>query len=155
MTDSAVFHDTSDDSYRDASGPLVIGGGGAAELDYVELTSNLTISGTSGAPTTVITGNSVSYDGSTRISIEFYCSIFSSGNSAGILQIYEDSTLLGRIYQSAADDAGSATGRLFRTPSNASHSYTVKGWNNGGSNSTIFAAAASGFVPAFLRITEA
>ncbi len=133
-----------------------------SELDYVERTSNLTVTHTTAATAdTIITGSSVSYDGSTRICIEFFCyAAEMTGANALLISLWDGSTELGRwaLIENAATGsfAAAQSPKRFLTPSNASHSYLVKAWKTGGTG--IIYAGAGGTdtpLPAFLRITRA
>jgi len=130
------------------------------EFDYAQITSDVNVTGTSsGSPTTVIDGNSVIYDGVVRVKIEFNAALCdaSSGNALQV-GVWEDSTLLGRVYflqggPSAYVAAGGAGLPIYRVPTAGAHTYHVKAWKNGGT-CTVYAASASQ-PPAFLRITKA
>jgi hypothetical protein len=135
------------------------GGGGVTQHDYVEITSDVTITGTSDtSPTTCITGNAVTYNGSTRIKVEVF-SAASLGALYCIVQLWEGtSTDLGKIAQ-ITSPTGSLTapiyGVRYMTPSAGSHTYTIRAWKFGGS--AVFSAGAGGsntLFPAFLRITS-
>ncbi len=151
-----------------ATGPT--GAAGAGELDYVQITSGVNVTGTSWAsPTTIITGSSVSYDGSTRVLLEAFCAAFdtpSGGDIGASFAFLDGATHLG--VSGTIRGVSSGTGvttvlqgsiymRRFYTPSAGSHTFTVRGivtsgtgvWNAGdGSGSTVF-------TPSFLRITQA
>lgn len=131
------------------------------QFDYVERTTNLSVSATTPAGAdTFITGNAVSYDGSTRILVEVFV-VLSDARQFVELMIWDGSTDLGCIasYSNAnSANAGSGMhGMRFLTPSNASHTYTIKAWR-GGTIGTIYAGSggtAGENLPAFLRITKA
>ncbi len=129
-----------------------------AELDYVQKTSSTAISATTAAgANTVLDGNAVSYDGSTRAKIEFYA-YFMDVNIASymIVDLWDGSTDLARIFQyhssSGGGDGCTIYAVTFLTPSNASHTYHIKAYKTSGTGN-IYADAA-GF-PAFMRITVA
>ena len=141
------------------------------KLDYVEITSSVnpvtsTADGTSGG-TAVIDGNSVSYDGSTPICIEFFCpELFISPNTAGhaiYVNLYDGTTDLGRLAQLRGDVASASFSapvlvRRFLTPSNASHTYHIRAWkDNSGDTAAVLCGAggASTLMPAYYRITVA
>lgn len=130
------------------------GGGGGTEYDYAQITSDVTVSGSSGAQTTVITGASVSYDGSTRVKIEVFSALWVAGSAALIAEVWEDSTSLGRVMQTGAALAFGGTGTVFRTPAAGAHTYTLKAWKNGGTDGSIGAVSGT-FAPAYLRVTAA
>jgi hypothetical protein len=132
------------------------------QFDRVDYTAAVTITATSDATAnTVVTANAVSYDGSTEIWIEFYAPYLQSGTTAGnnlVIQINEGSTILGYIQAcrvpasvSGGMDIG-GFGRLRRTPSNASHTYSIRAWNASGSSAVVGAGAAgSDYVAGYIR----
>ncbi len=128
----------------------------ATELDYVERTSNLTVTATSeGTPDTVIDGNAVTYDGSTRVKIEFFATFFSA-TAALVVTVWDGSTDLGRICQTNLQGVP-AYGARFLTPSGvASHTFHIKAWKTSGTSSLNGGTGGVGnYEPMFLRITKA
>ncbi len=73
----------------------------AHEFDYVQITSPVTPGVVAeGSATTIITGNSVTYDGSTVVMIEFYSPTARADLSTGasmFVYLFDGSTSLGRI----------------------------------------------------------
>lgn len=134
------------------------------ELDYVEKTSNTSCTGTStAAATTIVTANAVAYDGSTVALIEFFCpEAFLPGvagnNYIGFV-LFDGSTELGAMgfYLGVASSAGRAPVRLsYRlTPSNASHTYSVRGYVESGTSTVAGGSGASGArMPVYIRQTK-
>lgn len=122
------------------------------EYDYVTRNTDLTVSATTAAgASSWITGNSVSYDGSTRVLIECFSMLVTPSGGDTIVTLWEDSTDLGRIAQVSGAGAAGIHGMWFRTPSNASHTYTVKAYR-ATANGTIYGSLGA---VAFLRITKA
>ncbi len=126
------------------------------QIDYVELTTDTVISATTkGSANTVITGNARSYDGATRVLIEFWTPFAYNPNPQHIIAtLWEDSTDLGRIGQVGASIGACLHGMRFLTPAAGVHTYTIKSWVTG-STGTIYAATASENLPAWYRITKA
>lgn len=129
-------------------------------LDYVEITSPVTVSGTSeGAATTIITGTSQAY-AAEPIWVEFYCpDMQDSGAGFCIVHLWDGGTVLGRlgIFAGATGErwpGGSLKVKL--TPTAATHQYIVKGQVDA-SSSTIGAGnkGSSAYMPAFLAVTKA
>jgi hypothetical protein len=141
--------------YLDGTGAYTVpagsGGSGMTELDYVSALTDVTINGSSGSPTNVISSNSVSYNGSTTIIIEFFDATVDSGNGNLVFDLYDGSTNLGRMGQLLHSGGVLIPVHLATrlTPSNASHTYHVKGWVTG-SNATAYGAG--GYLARFLRI---
>lgn len=134
------------------------------EYDYVEVSSgNVSITHTSeAAADTIVTANAVSYDGSTKIMIEFFC-VFGAppaGNVNIVFVLYDGSTSLGKWGQFTNSDgtnAGRIPIRLSRrlTPSNASHTYSVRAYVDSGTGTVNNGAGGSGnYMPLFIRQTK-
>jgi hypothetical protein len=136
------------------------------ELDYAQVTSGVSVTATTGATaTTAITGASVAYDGSTIIQVTFGCTYLyvSAAASAGVtVVLYDGSTELGQLgaffpSSVAADNyiPGMVMARRL-TPSNASHTYSIRAYKAGSGTVTIAAGAgaAGQSMPAFMRITK-
>lgn len=130
------------------------------DLDYVERTTNATITATSSAsPDAVLSGASVAYDGSTVIEIEFFCPIVEPPSAQSIYAVlYDGSTELGYISRATATAAAQRfpmIGKRRLTPSNASHTYHIKGFVDTGTGTFFGGGGAAGQqVPAFMRITR-
>lgn len=132
------------------------GGGGSTEIDYVQATSNVNVTGTtaSGA-TTVITGNAHSYDGSTRIKIEFFAPTCTPGSQFTDVTVWDGSTDLGVIIDTVSEHQ--IYGVVFYTPSSGSHTFTIRAFKGSGT-STIYGGSGgtSGqYLPMWYRITTA
>jgi|SRR6188472_3162402 len=125
-----------------------------AELDYAQITSNVTIAGASAAAaTTVISGGSVSYDGSTRVIVEaFMALVIPAGSTTNVVTLWEDTTDMGAWAQMNGAAFPVGTLRWLLTPSAGSHAYTLKAWTTGASG-TLYAG--SSYAPAYLRVTTA
>lgn len=119
------------------------------KLDYVEKTSDTACTATTeGTANTVVTANQITTDGSTQIIVRFFCSGFevTDATSIGILWLYEDGSSIGRIWDSRGVAANVAspgfTVERRLTPTNANHTYSVRGSiNTGGQTLTIKAGA--------------
>jgi hypothetical protein len=129
-------------------------GGGTSELDYVEYNAgDIAVSGSSGTPTNLLSGAAVTYDGSTRVKIEFWAAGAFAGSAALIIELYDGGSLLDRIFQTNSALGAPAYGVVFRTPTAGSHTFHIKAWKNGGTDGAI--AAAATYAPIFMRITTA
>jgi len=135
------------------------------ELDYVQITSAASITGTSeGGATTVITGTSIALDGSTTILVEVDAPYWRpDGTNSGdniSLWLFDGATHLGRLKFFRQRSTGffevPLHAEIRLTPSNASHQYIVKASVNAGTGSIGAGPGGSGGddVPAFLRITR-
>ena len=149
----------------------ITGGGSSGpnlELDYVQITSDVTVSGTaetSAGSTLVVTGSAVTYDGATTVILEFFAPGWEPGLTSGNdvrLGLYEGSTFLGRLaLTQMAVTGGNADNKPLRalyrfTPSAGSHTYAIRA-SRTSANGIIRAGAggATNYVPAFIRITRA
>lgn len=136
------------------------------ELDYVEFTAPVSPTATTeGTANTIVTSNSVSYNGTTIVMIEF----FSMGarpdtGAAGrtlSFWLYEDAASIGRLGV-IVTPAGGGSGdnkpvviRRRMTPSNASHTYSIRASVSAGTG--LVGAGAGGItadMPGYIRITR-
>jgi hypothetical protein len=131
------------------------------ELDYAQITSSVGCTATSEATAnSIVTGNAVTYDGSTVILIEFYMPLWThSANNNCYLVLYDGSSSIGKVgqlFQTA--NSGINPIRVARrlTPSAASHTYSIRGYTDTGGTFTAFAGAggSGNLMPAFIRITK-
>lgn len=132
------------------------------EFDYVERTTSLSVSATTEAGAdSWIDGNSVTYDGSTRIKIEFWAVAIDLSNNGVLFALYDGSTDLGRLIDIRMLGSGlsgdvSAYGVRFLTPSAAAHTYHIKVFKTSG---TVTINAGAGgtntYFPNWYRITKA
>lgn len=136
---------------------------GAGEVDYVEKTSNTSITATTEATAnTIVTGNAVTYDGATRVKIEFWAwSARPDATVAGRtldLVLYDGATsigLLGEMVTPAANASQSVVHAIrWITPSAAAHTYSVRAFVSAGSGVVYAGAGGIGAqAPAFIRIS--
>ncbi len=141
------------------------GSGVNNELDYVEITAGVNITATTDATATaIIDGNAISFNGSTRAKVEFWClAVTLVAAQEAVFVLYDGATDLGRI--GAATNQGSATGDFgpiycvrFLTPSNASHTFHLKAWKVSAGTAPAIQAGNSGAgvnFPAWYRVTTA
>lgn len=139
-------------------------GGGVTQLAYVEFTASVTVSGSEGSPTDVVSAGALTFDGATRACIEFYAPFVVAGGSANsliVFNLWDGVTDLGQISLTQNPNASGQIGtpvfvQRFLTPSGASHTYKIRGWMFG-ANGTVFAGAGGVGVkmPGWVRITTA
>lgn len=134
------------------------------EYDYVQITSNVSITATSEATAnTCITGSAVTYDGSTTVYVEVFCPALAPDPTATrslTVWLYDGSSSIGAFANVYSQHNNSNTYPLhgFRklTPSAASHTYSIRCSVSAGTGT--FSANTGGtgvYIPAFLRITKA
>jgi hypothetical protein len=137
-----------------------LGSGGTppgGELDYVQTTTALTVTATSsGAAQAFIDGNAVSYDGSTRIKVEFFCPNAEAASGTLVVMLVDGaSTVVGWLCELNGITATPIKCELFLTPSAASHTYHIKAWKTGGTCVLGAGSGGAADVQAFMRITKA
>lgn len=129
------------------------------ELDYVEKTSATSVTATTEATAnTVVTGNAVAYSGSQRIKIEFWCEYVIAPAAVSIfLALYDGASSIGIIGQVGNGSFVTPMYAVrFLTPSNASHTYSIRSYVGSGTGTVQGGAGGSGAsMPAFIRITAA
>lgn len=135
------------------------------EFDYVAFTSPVSITATTeGTANTIVTGSSVAYDGSTVVLVTFFAPYYgapSSTASDSQVILYEDGTSIGsmclisRISNAASQrDMVAVTRRI--TPTNASHTYSIRAYISTGTGSMGAGVGGSAaHAPGFIRITKA
>jgi hypothetical protein len=146
--------------------PLVYSYPPGYELAYVEFTSTVNVTATvEASANTIVSAGAVSYDGSTRVCIEY----FSGDNQAESAQddymlflLFDGSSAIGQL---ALTMNQGVTGhavrwpvfvRRFLTPSNASHTYSVRAIvNTGTGHVNVGAGGAGTAMPGYVRITKA
>lgn len=135
------------------------------EIDYVEITTNATATATTeGTANTLISGNAIAYDGSTRVKIEcwFPWVVPASGtvHNANLI-LYDGSSSIGAIDLASWNPSNPVRsvpvyGVRYLTPSAATHTYSVRGYVDSGTATWVCGTGGSAnVVPAFLRITKA
>jgi hypothetical protein len=136
------------------------------EFNYTQVTSNVNITATvEASANTLITAGAVVFDGSTTVLIEVFSQRIDTSaltdNNQCILNLFDGGTDIGRIAQFGSIngvDAGIAPLYVARriTPSAASHTYSLRGWNTAASTCVMQAGVggAATSMPAFIRITK-
>jgi hypothetical protein len=169
--DQTLFIDSSDHKLKrkNSSGTVTsietaAGSGTLVEIDYVAFTSVVSPTATTEATAnSVVASNSVAYDGSTVVLIEFFCAgatpETSGTTSTLIFTLYDGSSSIGiwgYVYSQAASNAYRPIHLARRlTPSNASHTYSCRAYVSGGTGTVIGGAGgAAANVPGFIRITK-
>ena len=135
-------------------------------LDYTTFTSPVTINQSAiASAVSVVSASAIAFDGSTVVDVEFYCMGISTPSSAGVnvqVFLFDGSTSLGCIgYIRSQTSSGQiipmqVSYRL--TPSNASHTYSIKGTSSTGSataNAGSGGATLTDFLPGHIKITIA
>ncbi len=132
-------------------------GGGGTELDYVERTTDLSVTATSAATANVvIDGNAVSFSGSARVKVEL-CIPRADYTANCFVNIWDGSTDLGAAAVGGTSTGGPTAplyGARFLTPSAGSHTFHIKAWKTSGTTN-IYGASGSLVLPIWYRITTA
>jgi hypothetical protein len=134
-----------------------------AELDYAQITANSAAisAATEATAVTVITGNSVTYDG-TKIKVEFFCpGTTNTSGQTGTFVVLRDAVVIGR----ANMDIGLGNAAIgdrptyiatFDTPASGAHVYKLAAFTSAGTFTVRAGAGGPGnFVPSYLRVTKA
>jgi hypothetical protein len=129
------------------------------ELDYAQITANPSgiTATTEGTSQTVISGNSVYFDGS-RVKVSFFVpKLSASASLTATFVIYRDSTVIGQVFGGTVNTTLQATEcELFDTPAVGAHTYAVKAFVSGGTLTVNVGAGGSGnLVPGWIRVTKA
>lgn len=128
------------------------------QYDYVEYVTDGTSTATSAATATaVLTANSVTFDGSTRVCIEGWAAALGgSGSQQIVVNLWEDSTDLLRVCFTNSPAGGNVVGdfyaRTYITPTAGAKVYSFKMWTTSGTASMY---AATNYRPRFIRISGA
>jgi microcystin-dependent protein len=135
---------------------VVTASGGLVELGYSQITSNVSITGTSTAQTVVIAPLTVVCDGS-PILVEFFSANIVSPSSQYLnISLWEDGVEKTRYWASSGlSQQQSALPQYRLTPSAGSHTYSVRAFTTSGTG-TVAAGTGSttGTAPAFLRVSK-
>jgi len=146
-------------------------GGGSSdlsgqELNYTQVTSGtINITATAeGSADTLITAGAVSYDGATVICLEFFAPSATSQATAGnnlIFYLYDGASSVGIIAQytnpAGATNRRGVYAKVRLTPSNASHTYSIRATTSAGTGNVFNGAggSAGAYWPMFIRQTRA
>jgi hypothetical protein len=143
------------------------GGGNAGtpyEVNYVEFTGNVSPTQTAEASAdTVVTAGAVSFDGSTIAIVEFFSPLARAQITSDAklnFWLYDGSSSIGKlgvINQSGSTHASAGPVYIVRrlTPSNASHTYSIRATVSTGTALITAGAGGSGnTMPGFIRISK-
>ena len=141
-------------------GPLNPG----AELDYAQITAPVTgvTASTEATAVTLVSGNSVTYDGS-KVKVEVYVPAVAAATNAWYYRVLllRDSTVIGYAAgKSLAADAANGVefyAAAFDTPAAGAHTYKASAYVQASTNFSFLAGAggSGNLLPAFLRVTKA
>lgn len=140
------------------------------ELDYVEATSTLVVTGTTpGTSDLFILGNPVAYDGATRVLVEVWCPYLDVARAAAqkavVLSLFEGATELGWVVNlesptsvGAGKLSETVSGQRYMTPAAGTHTYSIRAFKNDAATVADVGARPGGagdYMPAFMRVTRA
>ena len=126
-------------------------------IDRAQATANVNTTATSeGTATTILTSNTVLYDGG-PVEIEFYAP--NSYHSAGVNYIkyvlLMDTTVLGQMHQVPGANGDHVTIRAKHTPAVGEHFFVVKAFVDAGTGTVAAGAGGSGnLLPMFIEVTR-
>jgi hypothetical protein len=137
------------------------------EFDYTEVSTvaatNITAT-TSGTAQSIVTGASVTYDGSTTVNIEAF--VGDAQPDTGVagrritVAIFDNGSLYRQFAIPSCQVAGIAQivtcyGKWKITPTAAAHQYSIRSWVTAGTGVIGTGTGGSGDTPAWLRVTKA
>lgn len=140
------------------------------EFAYVEITSAVTINVASpeASAVSVISAGAVTFDGSTRVKIEAWFPYVETPQTDAdpiSLLLFDGATSLGYVGRTYVDMSTATAADIvngptyisrFLTPSNASHTYSIRGLQASGSGTVQAGPGAAGnWNPGWIRITKA
>lgn len=134
---------------------------GGRELDRTEITSSTSVTATTEAGAdTVVTAGAIAFDGSTVVDIEFYAPAARPAGTSGAtltVVLYDGSSSIGQLALHQSQAANNASRPMFvsrrLTPSNASHTYSIRAFVSTGTGSVTGGAGGStNFMPGYIRI---
>lgn len=116
--------------------------GPGSELDYATAgTVNVAAASTSSSTaTTIVTGGSVTYDGSTKVRV---CVVSPAAESGGanalVIGLYLDGTYQGAIWEVQAGTGNyvGVNGCQELTPASGAHTFSIRAWQNQGSGGQV------------------
>lgn len=136
--------------------------GGMAVASYTENTSGANITGTA-TPDVFLTAGAFTPDGTSAYRFEFSAGAIEPSNTAGrtlTIYLYEDGVQIGVLIQVEAVSATATPrtacyGSRRFTPTNASHTYSIRAAVSAGTGVILAGAGGAGnFVPAYLLVTK-
>jgi hypothetical protein len=137
-----------------------------SEMDYVQFTGTVSPTATTEASAnTIVTATAITFDGTTTVMIEYFAPDNQApGNAAGSWMqaiLFDGSSAIG-VMAFVMNEVNGQTLRVpihavrRLTPSNASHTYSIRGLVSGGTGVVSVGAAGAGTrVPGYIRITRA
>lgn len=116
----------------------------ATVLDYAEATANAGSTATTAATAqAIITGNAVTYDGSTPVWIEFFAPAFQhTAITTVFFMLYDGATQVGRLFESnsvAANTDKPCYGKRRLTPTAGAHTYSIRAYAAAAGTTTVLA----------------
>lgn len=157
-----VGHATAREAQNDMSVSL-LGGYSLSEVAYAEITTTVSVTGTSqGSPTDVVAAAAFTADGTSSYKVEFYSPFYRVGASALLfVDLWLDGSVLCHLFLAGSGSivdhyaAGAVVARKV-TPAAGARTYSVKAYR-ATANGEVGAGngAAGDYAPAYIRITAA
>jgi hypothetical protein len=135
-------------------------GGGVTQEDYAQITTITSITGGSGAPTSVLSGAGFTASGTDTYLIEFYTPYYRSlANGLLFVDLYEGSTQLGHLALMGGGSHGDmyypgATSLYKHTPAAGTRTYNIKAFQSGANGEVGAGAGGNDYLPAFIRVLK-
>ena len=138
------------------------------EYDYAETTANVSVRGLAATPTLITQGNPRSFDGITRVRVEWFAQVIAlpAGYfdlNVGLWDGEQAVTLLVGMssHDSVAAPNNTGYGAALFTPAAGEHLYSIRGYKSPGSGPGAAIVGASGlegtdgYGPCYYRVTQA
>jgi hypothetical protein len=128
-----------------------------SQMDYVEKTTAVAVTATTEAGATVlVTGSSVTYDGSTPVWVEYFATDMAPGSTYIIVVLWDDTANVSLGYLALSFSRGPFTGRRRLTPAAGARVYSIRGFVDAGSGGPTNGGGGVGVrLPGYIRITRA
>lgn len=140
-------------------------GAATNQLAYQEFTGSVSVTATTEATAnTLVTAAAVTFDGSTKVNIEFFAPLIqpddTTAGNAIFLVLYDGSTRIGQLASATSPSTASALDvTVFAarqlTPSAATKTYSVRAYVSTGTGVVSAGAGGAGaYMPGFIKITR-
>jgi hypothetical protein len=120
------------------------------ELGYTEFTTNVVLT-SQVSDLTIVSAPPIVFDGTTRVSVEFYCPDL---DQAASIYLYLDGVQGGRILNGDSTKIGPTAGFRRLIPTAGSHTFSFRGRKNSATNATLQAGdgVAGNNVPGYIKV---
>jgi len=129
------------------------------EITYNQVTTNTSLSSTTEAgANTILTSSSFTFDGNTTVMVDVYLPNLNSSATVGAGLWLDGTEQFGHLWPVSSSDSGIVEFHVRVTPASGSHTFTVRGWDTGGTgtaNAGTGTGGAATYPPAYVRVSVA